>query len=115
MYDKVNELARQVATHSLGHDRWGRTYWSFNSLPNLYIQRLDKDLITQPTDLDSSLHSEKVCVHVFRLPDTTTPSHNGCFALCRVRQVIEGSTTSISYEKVYCRAILEAVRFLFMY
>ena len=60
MCDLMNEFSSRVGTQSLGQDRWGRSYWVFSSLPNLYIQRIDKELIMQPTELDSSLHSEKV-------------------------------------------------------
>ena len=60
MYDEVNELGSRVGVHSLGQDRWGRSFWSFNSIPHMYIERNDEQLITQPTDLDSSIHSEKV-------------------------------------------------------
>lgn len=60
MYDQVNELGSRVGVHSLGTDRWGRSYWSFNAIPSVYIQRSERDMITQPADLNGSNHSEKV-------------------------------------------------------
>lgn len=38
MFERVNELKRCIGSHSLGRDRWGRTYWHFNSIPCIYIE-----------------------------------------------------------------------------
>lgn len=60
MFEKVKELKYCIGSQPIGRDRWGRTYWHFNSIPCVYIETQVSELITKPCDLDSSVHSEKV-------------------------------------------------------
>lgn len=54
----MDALQSKIGTHSLGKDRWGRSYWVFNAIPGIYVE--SDDVRMKPSELNSSSHSEKV-------------------------------------------------------